>query len=58
MRYQASSSVLRYTGDHPVTAQAIAKQVGIIDQDVWDAGRAAVVKGDEIRDILDLPEEK
>lgn len=45
-------------GDHPITAQAIAKQVGIIDQDVWDAGRAAVVKGDDIREILDLPEEK
>ena len=45
-----------FAGDHPITAQAIAKQVGIIDQDVWDAGRAAVVKGDDIREIMDLPD--
>lgn len=29
----------------PIALQAIARQVGIIDQDKWDKGRAIVVKG-------------
>ena len=29
--------------------------MGISDQDVWDAGRAAIVKGDDIHAILELP---
>ena len=29
--------------------------MGISDQDVWDAGRAATVKGDDIHAILELP---
>ena len=37
------------------SAQAITTQVGISDQDVWDAGRAASVKGDDIHAILELP---
>lgn len=47
---RASINVYMVTGDHPVTAHAIAKKVGIIDQAVEDAGRALVVKGDDIRE--------
>ena len=49
---RASIRVFMVTGDHPITAVAIAKQVGIIDQERWDAGEAAVVKGDDIRDWM------
>lgn len=51
---RARIKVYMVTGDHPITALAIAKQVGIIDQDKWDAGKALVVKGDDIRDWMDI----
>ena len=51
---RARIKVYMVTGDHPITALAIAKQVGIIDQEKWDAGKALVVKGDDIRQWMDI----
>jgi sodium/potassium-transporting ATPase subunit alpha len=51
---RARIKVYMVTGDHPITALAISKQVGIIDQDKWDAGKAIVVKGDDIREWMDI----
>jgi sodium/potassium-transporting ATPase subunit alpha len=51
---RARIKVYMVTGDHPITALAIAKQVGIIDEDKWEAGKALVVKGDDIREWMDI----
>jgi len=47
---RARIKVFMVTGDHPITAQAIAKSVGIIDEHVMKAGNATVIKGDDIRE--------
>ncbi|OUS42873.1 P-type ATPase [Ostreococcus tauri] len=46
---RARIKVYMVTGDHPITAAAIAKQVNIITQENLDNGSAIVVKGDDIR---------
>lgn len=51
---RARIKVFMVTGDHPITATAIAKQIGIIDQEKLDAGKATVIKGDDIRDWQEL----
>ena len=43
---RARIKVFMVTGDHPITAQAIAKQIGIIDEDKYASGKAIVVKGE------------
>ncbi|KAL4422112.1 hypothetical protein ABPG77_003397 [Micractinium sp. CCAP 211/92] len=53
---RAGIKVFMVTGDHPITAQAIAKQIGIIDEDKYAQGKAIVVKGDDIRGWMDIPD--
>lgn len=42
------------TGDHPLTARAIAEQIGILDVGAVDSGSGAVVTGDNLRDVLEV----
>ena len=51
---RARIKVFMVTGDHHITALAIAKQVGIIDEDKWESGKAVVIKGDDIRGWMDI----
>ena len=55
---RAGVKVFMVTGDHPITAEAIAENVGIIDKEVLEAGNATVVKGDDIRDLLEQPKDE
>ena len=51
---RARVKVYMVTGDHPITAAAIAKQVNIISQENIDSGDAIVVKGDTIREWTEI----
>lgn len=53
----AKIKVFMVTGDHPITALAIAKQVGIIDEQKWQTGKATIIKGDDIRSWMEMDEE-
>ncbi|CAI5516948.1 unnamed protein product [Closterium sp. Naga37s-1] len=46
---RAAVKVIMVTGDHPITATAIATKVGILESSKVEAGSAAVVTGDDIR---------
>ena len=51
---RARIKVYMVTGDHPITAAAIAKQVNILTQENLDNGTAIVVKGDDIRSWTEI----
>ncbi|CAI7852243.1 unnamed protein product [Closterium sp. NIES-53] len=46
---RAAVKVIMVTGDHPITATAIATKVGILESSKVESGSAAVVTGDDIR---------
>mmetsp|Transcript_18105 Transcript_18105/g.45586 ORF Transcript_18105/g.45586 Transcript_18105/m.45586 type:complete len:1179 (-) Transcript_18105:1049-4585(-) len=55
---RGSIRVYMVTGDHPITAKAIANEIGILDEEVHKAGRGTVCTGDDIRNIMELPTEE
>lgn len=52
----ASVRVYMVTGDHPITARAIAHDIGILDRDAVETGKGIVCTGDDIRIMEELPE--
>merc|ERR1711868_21229 len=45
------SAVIKVTGDHPITAKAIAKNVGIISADTYTVEDIAEQKGIDVKDV-------
>ncbi|KAG2438556.1 hypothetical protein HXX76_005107 [Chlamydomonas incerta] len=54
---KASIKVFMVTGDHPITAKAIAQQIGILDEEVLQRGKGRVVTGDDIRVMMDIEDD-
>ncbi|KAG2500240.1 hypothetical protein HYH03_001818 [Edaphochlamys debaryana] len=54
---RASIKVFMVTGDHPITARAIAEQIGILDLEVLKSGKGRVVTGDDIRDLMNIEDD-
>ncbi|GLC38270.1 hypothetical protein PLESTM_000706100 [Pleodorina starrii] len=54
---RASIRVFMVTGDHPITAKAIAEQIGILDPGAEAEGKGRVVTGDDIRTLMDIEDD-
>ncbi|KXZ52251.1 hypothetical protein GPECTOR_10g882 [Gonium pectorale] len=54
---RAAVRVFMVTGDHPITAAAIAEQIGILDRDKLESGKGKVVTGDDIRQLMDIEDD-
>ncbi|EFJ52783.1 hypothetical protein VOLCADRAFT_78789 [Volvox carteri f. nagariensis] len=54
---RASVRVFMVTGDHPITARAIAEQIGILDKEVVARGKGKVVTGDDIRNLMAIDDD-
>ncbi|GLC55060.1 hypothetical protein PLESTB_000939400 [Pleodorina starrii] len=54
---RASIRVFMVTGDHPITAKAIAEQIGILDPGAEAEGKGRVVTGDDIRSLMDIEDD-
>ncbi|GLI63034.1 hypothetical protein VaNZ11_005895 [Volvox africanus] len=54
---RASVRVFMVTGDHPITARAIAEQIGILDAEVLQRGKGKVVTGDDIRTLMEIQDD-
>eukprot|EP00199_Chlamydomonas_sp_CCMP681_P000009 CAMPEP_0119101430 /NCGR_PEP_ID=MMETSP1180-20130426/476_1 /TAXON_ID=3052 ORGANISM="Chlamydomonas cf sp, Strain CCMP681" /NCGR_SAMPLE_ID=MMETSP1180 /ASSEMBLY_ACC=CAM_ASM_000741 /LENGTH=1208 /DNA_ID=CAMNT_0007085549 /DNA_START=49 /DNA_END=3675 /DNA_ORIENTATION=+ len=54
---RAHVRVYMVTGDHPITATAIAREIGILDMHMEKSGRGIVISGDNLRDVMEIEDE-
>jgi sodium/potassium-transporting ATPase subunit alpha len=50
---RAGIKVAMVTGDHPRTAAAIARKIGLLTRQAEEEGRSVVIHGDKLRDMSD-----